>query len=256
MFGFFRDRRRRKLLAEPMPRHQEVILERNVGHYALLTPEQRAKMRDITRVLVAEKTWLGRGDVHVTDEMKLTTAAEVSLLLLGRPEHDYFARVESVLFFPGPMRTPNPDDDYEDDDLSDAELDGQAVYRGPVLLTWANVLAEARDPHVGYNLVIHEFAHQLDFLDGETNGTPPLGDRAAEERWKTVMTLAFDKHRRELDAGDVTFFSEQAGDDEGEFFADACEAFYCKPHDLHAEEPNVFDVIRGYFNVDPRGWFR
>ncbi len=255
MFGFFKDRRRRKLLAEPMPRYQEVILERNVGHYPLLTPEQRARMRDIARVLVAEKTWLGRGGLHVTDEMKLTTAAEVSLLLLGRLNHDYFTRVESVLFFPGPMRTPNPEDDYEDDDLSDHEVDGQAVYRGPVLLTWANVLAEAKNPAVGFNLVIHEFAHQLDFLDGETNGTPPLGSKDAEANWKAVMSRAFQRHRSELHTGHETFFSEQAGDDEGEFFADACEAFYCKPHELNEEDADVFNVIRGYFGVDPRGWF-
>ena len=255
MFGFFRDRRRRKLLAEPMPRHQEVVLERNVAHYTLITPAQQAAMRDITRVIVAEKTWVGCGGLHLTDEMKLTIAAETSLLLLGVTDHDYFRRVESVLVYPDVFRTPNPEDGYEDDGLSDAEHGGQAWYRGPVIVNWKDALHEARNPDLGYNVVIHEFAHQLDFLDGETNGTPPLGSREAEERWKAVMTRAFERHRRELDAGAETFFSEQAGDDEGEFFADAAEAFYCRPHDLYGEDPNVFDVLAGYFHLDPRGWF-
>jgi Mlc titration factor MtfA (ptsG expression regulator) len=256
MFGFFRNRRRKKLLAEPMPRHEEVVLERNVAHYALLSPEQRAKMRDITRVLVAEKKWFGRGGLHVTAEMKLTIAAETSLLLLGVPAHDYFARVMSVMVFPDKIFSPNADDDFEDDDLSEEANDGQTGDGWPVLLNWPDVLAEARDPAIGQNLVIHEFAHQLDFLDGETNGTPPLGDRAAEERWRVVMTRAFERHQLELKLGTETFFSEQAGDDEAEFFADAAEAFYCLPHDLCEEDPDVFDVLKGYFRLDPRGWFR
>ncbi len=256
MFGFFRNRRRRKLLADPMPRHQVVVLERNVAHYAHLTDPQRATMRDITRVLVAEKAWVGRGGLHVTDEMKLTTAAEMSLLLLGQTDHDYFRRVESVLLFPGQMSSPNAEDDYEDDELAEGAVDGQAVYRGPVLLNWPDVLNEARHPDLGFNLVIHEFAHQLDFLDGETNGTPPLGSKAAEERWRFVMTRAFERHKLELQLGTETFFSEQAGDDEGEFFADAAETFYCRPHDLHEEDADVFDVLSGYFKLDPRVWFR
>jgi Mlc titration factor MtfA (ptsG expression regulator) len=255
VFGFFRDRRRKKLLAEPMPRHQVAVLERNVAHYALLPQAERAKMRDITRVLVAEKKWFGRGGLHVTEEMKLTVAAETSLLLLGVPNHDYFRRVLSVMIFPDKFQSANPDDDFEDDELSEDVHDGQTGYGWPVLLNWPDVLAEARDPHLGQNVVIHEFAHQLDFLDGETNGTPPLGSKQAEERWRFVMTRAFERHKIELKLGAETFFSEQAGDDEAEFFADAAEAFYCLPHDLHAEDADVFDVLKGYFNLDPRGWF-
>jgi Mlc titration factor MtfA (ptsG expression regulator) len=255
MFGFFRNRRRRKLLAEPMPRHQEVVLERNVAHYALLTADQRAKMRDISRVLVAEKAWVGCGGLHVTDEMKLTLSAQTSLLLLGVTDHDYFRRVESILVYPDVFRSPNPEDGYEDDDLSEDEHGGQAWYRGPVIVNWKEALHEAQNPDLGYNVVIHEFAHQLDFLDGETNGTPPLGSKAEEERWQFVMTRAFERHKLELKLGTETFFSEQAGDDEAEFFADAAEAFYCRPHDLHGEDEDVFAVLAGYFNLDPRGWF-
>ncbi|MCU0704634.1 MAG: zinc-dependent peptidase [Fimbriiglobus sp.] len=255
MFGFFRNRRRRNLLAKPMLRHHEVVLERNVAHYHLLSSDHRARMRDITRVLLAEKNWEGCGGLHLTDEIKLTIAAEASLLLLGVPDHDYFARVKSVVVYPDAFLTPQPDDNYEDDELSEDPKDGQAWYHGAVVLGWRQTLDEARHPDRGVNVVIHEFAHQLDFQDGETNGTPPLGDRAAEERWHFVMTRAFERHRLELNLGTETFFSEQAGDDEAEFFADAVEAFYCLPHELHAEDADVFDVLMGYFRLDPRGWF-
>lgn len=255
MFAFFRNRRRRKLLAEPFPQHWEVVLRRNVGHYKLLGEAERAKLRDITRVLIAEKTWEGCGGQHITDEIKLTIAAQAALLLIGIPDHDHFARVSSVIVYPDEFRTPNPEDDFEDDELSDDVLAGQAWYRGPVIVGWKQAIEEGREPAAGFNVVVHEFAHQLDFLDGVVNGTPPLGDKAEEDRWQAVMTAAFEAHRKALASREDTFFTEHAADDETEFFADAAEAFYCRPHDLEAETPDVFDLLKGYFRVDPRKWF-
>ncbi len=256
MFGFFQKRRRQKLLAEPFPDWWEAILRRNVAHYPLLSEPERAKLRDTLRIFCAEKTWEGCGGQHITDEIKITISAAASLLLLGM-EHDYFARVDSIIVYPDTFQTPRPEDDWEDDFLSEKVAEGQAVYRGPVLLGWKHVIAESRDPDLGHNVVIHEFAHQLDFLDGTTNGTPPLATEAEEERWAKVMTAALEAHRKELDRRrrEPTFFSEQAGDDETEFFADASEAFYCRPHDLLGEAPEVYELLMGYYRVDPRRWF-
>lgn len=256
MFGFFRSRRRRKLLAEPFPSWWQAILTRNVGHFALLSPPEQAKLRDITRVLVAEKEWEGCGGLFITDEIKVTVAATAALLLLGFDDHDYYARVPSIVVYPSDFRTPRPEDDWEDDELSDRIIDGQAVYRGPVILSWDHVLEEGRDPTCGYNVVVHEFAHQLDFLDGETNGTPPLGSAEAEANWARVMSAELASHRTALDRGHETFLSEQAADDETEFFADCAEAFFCNPHGLAEEHPPVFELLLAYFRQDPRAWFR
>lgn len=255
MFGFFRRRRRRKLLAQPFPTWWDAILTRNVGHVALLSAPERAKLRDITRVLIAEKEWEGCGGLHITDEMKVTIAAQAALMLLGFDDHDYYARVTSVVVYPSDFRTPRPEDDWEDDHLSDSLSEGQAVYRGPVILSWDHVLAEGRDPAAGYNVVVHEFAHQLDYLTGETNGTPPLGSAEAEASWARGMTAALADHRRALRRGQETFLSEQAGDNETEFFADCAEAFFCNPHGLAEVYPTVFDLLAGYFRQDPRAWF-
>ncbi len=254
MFSFFRTRRRRKLLAEPFPPWWEAILRRNVGHYPRLAPGEQARLRDATRILVAEKTWEGCGGLFVTDEIKVTVAAQAALLLLGS-DHDYYARVASVVVYPNTFRTPNPEDDWEDDWLSDTILSGQAVYRGPVILSWDEVLAEGRDPTAGYNVVLHEFAHQLDFLDNVVNGTPPLDDPQLAARWRDVMQAAFDAHRAALDRGEETFFTEHAADDETEFFADATEAFYCQPAAMRAEYPGVYELLEGYYRVDPLKWF-
>ena len=148
------------------------------------------------------------------------------------------------------------EDDWEDDGLSETPISGQAVDRGPVILAWDDVLAEGRDPSCGFNIVVHEFAHQLDFCDDEHNGTPPLPDRAASARWRHVMAGALEAHRKMVDAGEPTFFSEDAAESEVEFFADVAEAFYCRPHDLRDGDPEVYALFADYFGVQPVEWFR
>jgi Mlc titration factor MtfA (ptsG expression regulator) len=160
-----------------------------------------------------------------------------------------------VVVYPNQFRTPNPDDDWEDDELSDSVLCGQAVYRGPVILSWSDVLDEGSYPECGYNVVVHEFAHQLDFLDGTVNGTPPLDDKALAAKWGPVMSAAYRDHVNLLEAGEEGFFTPHAADNETEFFADACEAFFTRPHDLEAECPGVYELFTGYFKLDPRRWF-
>lgn len=253
LFSWLRTRRRRKLLAEPFPVRWEAILQKNVGHYPHLSPPEQARLRDVTRVLIAEKSWYGRGGLFVTEEMRVTVAAGAALLLLG-DDHDFYPDVPLVNLYPEKLRTPVFEDGWEDDGLSESEADGQAVYRHAVLLSWPDVIAEMPDPGCGRNVVLHEFAHQLDFRDGIAGAAPPLGDRELMNRWRYVMGVAFADHRRAVAAGEETFFYDIAADNEAEFFADATEAFYCDPHGLRAEHPEVYRLLAAYYRVDPAGW--
>ena len=256
MFSWLRNRRRRRILAEPFPPHWDAVLRRNVAHYLRLSTVEQAKLRDVLRILIAEKGWEPARGFHVTEEMKLTIAAGAALMLIGMEKHDYFAPVPSIVVHPGQFRRPDPEDATEEDEVTDVIVDGLASYRGPVVVGWDLVREEALDPEAGYSVVIHEFAHQLDFQDEYTDGTPPLPTRADEERWAKVMTAALAKHRKELERGKETFFSEQAGDSETEFFSDASEAFFCRPHDLIDEEPDVYAILAKFYGVDPQKWFR
>ena len=251
--SWLRSRRRRKLLAEPFPVRWAAFIDRNVGHFHRLPTPQQERLRDATRILVVEKRWHGRGGLFVSEEMKVTVAAQAALLLLGS-DRGYFPRVRDVVVFPTEFRTPVADDDWEDDGLSETPLAGQAVDRGPVLLAWDEVLREGRDPDAGFNVVVHEFAHQLDFLDRISGGVPPLGDRALETRWRYVMTVAFEDHRRATRDRADTFFTPHAADDETEFFADATEAFFCRPRDLRELYPEIHELLAAYYRVDPAAW--
>jgi len=254
MFGFLRRRRRRRLLAEPFPAWQETVLRRNMPLYDRLSESERATLQDRIRLIVGEMKWEGCNSLHVTDEIKLVIAAWAGLLILGLEESSY-DRVSSVVVYPSVFATPNPDDDWEDDELSDTAMEGQAVYRGPVILSWDTILAESRNRNSESNLVLHEFAHQLDFLDGEIDGTPALASRELAKRWGPIMQAAYDRHLAELRSGRETFFTEHAGDGEGEFFADAVETFFCLPHELEAEEPEVHAILAAYFRLQPKAWF-
>ena len=254
MFRWLRDRRRRKLLDDPFLPRWENILNRSVGHYPRLSPPERVAMRDAVRILIAEKNWEGCGGLVLTEEIKVVIAAQAALPILAC-DHDYYARVDSILVYPGAFATPNPEDDWEDDELSEVAKEGMAVYRGPVLLSWDIVQPEALDPTCGHSVVVHEFVHQIDYLDYDVNGAPPIKDKALATRWQTEMSAAFAFHRKALKRDEETYLTEQAGDDETEFFADAAEAFFCDPVGLKEEYPGVYGVFAAYFRLEPAGWF-
>jgi Mlc titration factor MtfA (ptsG expression regulator) len=253
--SWLRTRRRRKLLSEPFPVRWTALLDRNVGHYPLLSPIQQARLRDVVRILIAEKQWLGRGGLFVSEEMKVTIAAQAALMLLGA-DHGYFSRVREVVVFPSDFRTPVADDNWEDDWLSETPLAGQAVNRGPVVLAWDQALSEGSDPDAGYNVVIHEFAHQLDYLDSLSCGVPSLDDPSLETRWRYVIATAFEDHCRAVQKGDPNaFFTVHAADNEAEFFADITETFYCRPKDLQEFNSEIYQLLAAYFAIDPIRWF-
>ena len=255
LLSWLRARRRRKLMAEPFPVRWAGILERNVWHYSRLPPAEQSRVRDVMRVLVAEKNWLGRGGLFISEEMTVTIAAQAALLLIG-DDRGYFRRVRDIVVFPTTFRTPVAEDDWEDDELSDTISSGQAVDRGPVLLAWDQVLPEGRNPEAGYNVVIHEFAHQLDFSDQLADGTPPLGNRELESRWRYVLSVAFEDHRRAIkEKCSDLFFTPHAADSPAEFFADVSEAFYCRPLDLRELHAELYRLFAAYYRVDPAEWF-
>jgi Mlc titration factor MtfA (ptsG expression regulator) len=237
---------------QPFFEEWESYLHQNVAHFSLLDETEQNRLRADLSVLVAEKNWEGCRGLQITEEMQVTIAAQASLLLLHL-EHDYFSRVSSILVYPSGFVIPFGLETGESEWTFAAR--GQAVYRGPVILAWDTALAEGRDPSTGQNLVIHEFAHQLDFLDGEFNGTPELADPSREERWGEVMLAEYTRLRRDLRRGRQTFLGDYASKDEGEFFAVASERFYTRPERLRHLHPELYDVLVEYYGVDPIRWF-
>lgn len=244
---------REDLLAQPFPEAWESYLRDNVAHFGLLSPTEQAAVRKIVQVMVPEKSWEGCHGLEATDEMKVTIAAQASLMLLGI-EHDYFSRVRTVLIYPSGFHVPA--DRWQADSGGGMDASGQAIYRGPVILAWDEALGEARDPGYGSNVVIHEFAHQLDFLDGYMGGTPELPDRQQAEHWEQVMASEFKNHVHNLRTGHRTLLGEYAGSNRTEFFAVVCERFFTVPMHLRRAHPDLYELLISFFHLDPEKWFR
>ena len=254
VFSWLRRRRWRRLLSTPFPSDWLPYLQSNVAHYGLLGEAEQAKLRDDLRILIADKTWEGCGGLTVTDEIKVTIAAQASLLLLGM-EHDYFSRVRSILVYPAGYRSPEgvigPDGVVRE---GVGRL-GEAWYRGPVILGWDEVRLGGQDHRDGRNLVLHEFAHQLDFRDGWIDGTPPLKNRARYKQWQEVMTAEYSRLVEESERGKPKVLDEYGATNPAEFFAVATECFFEKPVQMQRRHPKLYEVLRNYFGQDPANRF-
>src|SRR5262249_14603671 len=124
-------------------------------------------------------------------------------------------------------------------------------YRGPVVLAWDHARREGRHPGTGHNVVFHEFAHQLDYLDGLINGTPPLGSHAEYERWGKVMSAEYQQLIRASEQGSATLLDQYGTKNEAEFFAVATECFFDLPVVLRQRHPRLYELLRDYYRQDP-----
>jgi Mlc titration factor MtfA (ptsG expression regulator) len=254
LFAWLKKRRRRRLLAAPFPTGWLTHLNQNVGHYALLTDAEQTRLRHDLRIFVAEKTWEGCGGLIMTEEIQVTIAAQACLLLLAI-EHDYFDRVLSILVYPSAYRSPRYQLGADGLMHEDTGRVGEAWYRGPVVLSWDEVRRDGLRFRDGRNVVLHEFAHQLDFLDGWADGTPPLKGRAQYQTWHEVMTAEYEGLVRASELGRATLLDQYGTESPSEFFAVATECFFEKPVALRRRHPALYEVLRDYYGQDTAARF-
>jgi Mlc titration factor MtfA (ptsG expression regulator) len=255
MFEWWRERKREKILEQPFADEHIAVLERNVKHYQRLGAEQQKRLRDLVQVFIAEKSWEGCGGLVLTDEMKVTIAAQACLLVLELP-HRLFENVESILVYPSTVLRPEAKQGVFVRSGSivasgPLALHGEAHLRGPVILAWDRVLRDGQRPRDGNNLVYHEFAHKLDMLDGHADGTPELETRAERARWQEVCERAFLDLRARGDRGERTFIDPYGAVNEAEFFAVVTEHFFDQPRELQSAEPDLYGVISAFYRQDP-----
>ncbi len=254
MLHWLSDHRRKKLARAPFPDAWEAILRRNVAHYCMLDDGERARLRTLVQVFLAEKDWEGCGGLELTDEIRATISAQACLLLLGI-QHDYYRNVLTVLVYPSTVVPPQLKLGYFETALAPLEvvepIIGQAFEQGPVILIWDAALRESRHPESGHNVVYHEFAHKLDMLDGAADGTPPLRNRAEYRDWVTICSREYLRLKRAAASGRKTFLDAYGATDEAEFFAVATEQFFDQPLPLKERAPDLYRVLREYYRQDP-----
>ncbi len=247
----FQQRRRAKVLRDPFPYTWLVYLRKNVRVYSLLTPAEQDKLQNDLRIFIADKHWQGCGGLVITDEIKVTIAAQACLLLLGI-EHDYFRPARTILIYPSGFRTRtqhvSPDGILVE---GDAQTLGQAWYRGPVVLAWDEVLAGGQNHQDGQNVVFHEFAHQLDFMGAWFDRPPLHRPREQYQQWQEVMTAEYQQLVQDCEQARATLLDPYGATSPAEFFAVATECFFEQPQHLQRQHPRLYEVLRDFYGQDP-----
>jgi len=249
MFDFFKNRRRRKLRERPFQDEWHAHLDRNAPLCRRVPETLRPELLGLTQIFLAEKNFEGCGDLDMSDEIRVTIAAQACLLLLGR-ETDVYPWVQSVLVYPTTFVAPIVEefDDGLVEEYDDA-LDGEAWSTGAVILAWDDVLHAADDLRDGYNVVLHEFAHQLDLETGEADGLPKLGPGVDPQVWTETFSRAYERHCRDVDRRRHTLLDDYGADDPAEFFAVATENYFVRPAALKRRHADLHARLREFY-----GW--
>ncbi len=250
MFGFKR-RRRQRLRNQPFPSEWTDTILHNVPYYGLLSLEDQKELRGHTLVFLHEKRFEGCGGLEITDEIRVTIAAQACILILHR-DTDYFPLVRTILVYPGEYSAPSSEELH--DGIIHEEIEdrfGESWYRGPVVLAWDDVLRGATDIKDGYNVVFHEFAHQLDSESGDLDGAPVLPHPSLYKDWALVMKAEYKSLLDALENNRPHLIEEYASEEPAEFFAVVTELFFEKPTELKYHHPELYKQLSAYYLQDP-----
>jgi MtfA peptidase len=252
VFSWIKKWRRGRIAQAAFPAPWLDYLHQNVPHYPLLAADQQQKLRRDTQVFVAEKNWEGCGGLTLTDEMRVTIAAQACLLALAL-DPTFFDSVLSILIYPREYVVPEARRLGGGETVAADVRLGEAWYRGPVVLSWAEVIDDSRHLGHGRNVVWHEFAHQLDMLDRASDGTPPLASREQYKRWSTVMSAELRNLRSALRLGRPTLIDPYGAANESEFFAVVTECFFDRPVQMRERHPELYGLLAEFYRQDTAG---
>ena len=252
IFALRKQRRRRWLRAQPFPKDWRQIIERNVAFFHRLSARDQAELLGHIQVFLGEKRFEGCGGLELTDEIVVTIAVQACLLLLHR-KTDYFPGLLTILVYPstylveekrhvqGPV--------WEEGTM---HRQGETGHRmGSMVLAWDVAKAGAVDSSDGKNVVLHEFAHQLDYENGAVDGAPAFASREQQLSWGEVMRTEFASLRSAEDIGIPTLLDTYGATNPAEFFAVATEAFFERPRALRSRHPKLYAELQRYFHQNP-----
>ncbi|MFN9152994.1 MAG: zinc-dependent peptidase [bacterium] len=245
-----------------------------------LDPAATGRLRELVTLFLDSKQFTAAGGLELDDGMRLAIALQACVPILELGIDSYAPWIE-VIVYPGEfiVEREHVDEAGVVHEVREP-LSGESWAGGPVILSWADV--EAANPDEPYNVVLHEFAHKLDMLDGAADGIPPLHAGMNRSAWHAAFSEAFDdfvdrverlerleyrvsRSRRRMAVPDVLDLSSldgqwaalpldpYAGQDAAEFFACASEAFFEAPNRLHGAYPSVYGQLADFYLQDPLG---
>jgi MtfA peptidase len=253
MFSFWRRLKRKEVLASDFPQAYRDLISRNVPLYRALSEVEQRKLESLVRILLAEKRFVGAGGLELTEEMCVTIAARACLLVVRRIELDdpLYPELGSVVVYPHTYKVQvQRHEGLIVHEGEEARL-GESWQHGTLVLSWQAVQAGSAAPHDGHDVVLHEFAHQLDGQNGLMNGTPELASDAHYAHWAQTFSHEFEALRNKLDSHLESDIDSYAATNAAEFFAVVSEEFFETPETLSVRHARLYRELVDYYRLDP-----
>ena len=250
MFGAFKRWRNRRIIRNAQI--TEFQWQRAFSRLPLLdrlNPVEKISLRELATLFIHKKEFTGAHGFHVTRDMELLIALQACLPILHL-DIDWYRNWISVIVYPDSFETEST--------MVDGQgimhkvrraLSGEAWQRGPVILSWRG--ADGSDNLDGSNLVIHEFVHKLDMLNGKANGFPPLHAGMNRSDWTSAFSAAFDEFQARLVEGEWNGIDPYAGHSPAEFLAVLSEVFFERPDLVRDLYPAVYEQMVLFFRQNP-----
>ncbi len=245
---------RRRVMQTPFPAEWGAILNNNLPIYSRLDQTQRQRLEQLIQYFLFKKEFIGCADLEMSDEIRVTIAAEACLLILHQPSTVY-EKLLYIYVYPHAYQAPHQE-------LSAGGVVTESVQgrlgeswgNGKVVLSWDDVLHGTSDFSDGENVVLHEFAHQLDQESGVANGSPLLRDSASYRRWAKILSDEYAVLQRDAYRGQRKLMRHYGATNPAEFFAVVTEHFYEQPQALQRRHPELFQELQKYYGIDPGQW--
>jgi Mlc titration factor MtfA (ptsG expression regulator) len=239
---------------QPFPPTWLEILRRCFPFLPKLPEEQSNRLCQLIMIFLSDKTFYGCAGQKINDDIRVTVAGQACLMLLNRDGIPY-PDLKSILVYPSTfVATRDVADEHGFVSTDQIALLGESWSQGKVILAWDNVEQGVRNLHDGRNVVLHEFAHQLDHESGATNGAPVLTARGAYRSWAHVFAEEFSSLQHRAALGKQTLLDHYGATNPAEFFAVATETFFERPTDMAMHHKELFEQLRDFYGLDPGQW--
>ena len=251
---YWRNYRIHRASRQEFATHWLDIVKRRLPFYSKLPTELQQELQNLIKVFLQEKNFVGCAGQQIDDEIRVTVAAQACLLLLNRKTNQY-QKLQSILVYPSTfIATREVRDDLGLVSTNHIVLLGESWGQGKVVLAWDNVEKSVRNLRDGHNVVLHEFAHQLDSESGATNGAPLLQTRGAYKSWAHVFSEEFEDLQRIAARGGESLIDHYGATNPAEFFAVSTETFFERPAQMKENHRELFQELVKYYQVNPVDW--
>jgi Mlc titration factor MtfA (ptsG expression regulator) len=228
------------------------IITQQVPLIKKLPIELHKKLEGKINLFLAQVEFHGCDDLEMTEDMELSIAAQACLMVVNN--NQWYDTLQTILIYPGAFKSTHTErDGYITREIETVRL-GESWARGPVVLSWAHSKSGAFNDADGHNVVLHEFAHQLDGLSGGTDGAPVLDRDHKFSDWVDALNASYDNLIKRVENGQSTFLDAYGATAPAEFFAVSVEVFFEQPQQFEKHEPEVYEQMAKYFNLDPAKW--